>query len=228
MAMAIKLINLGLILATGILAWIFGPSLFMEAQYQKQVKQHQSGEPTIGFGALMFNLPPVTSKTEPGFATMADKAVVPTITPLSPEFGIVIPKIFANVAITENVNPAEKAVYQQVLRQTGGVAHAAGSAVPGEPGTVYIFGHSTDAGINVERLNAVFYLLRKLEAGDEIIVYYKNKPFKYLVSEKKTVNPDDISDITNVANEERLVLQTCWPPGTTWKRLLIIARLWKE
>ncbi|MBU1499414.1 sortase [Patescibacteria group bacterium] len=221
-------LNLGLVAAVALLAWIFGPSLFMEAQYQKQVQQQKSGEPTIGFGALMYTMPEVTGTVQPGFADMLDIKTGSTIVPISTEFGIVIPKIFANVAITENVNPAEKAVYQQVLREAGGVAHAAGSAVPGEPGTVYIFGHSTDATINVERYNAVFYLLRKLEPGDEIIVYYQGQPFKYLVSEKKTVNPDDISDIVNIENEERLVLQTCWPPGTTWKRLLIIARLWKE
>lgn len=215
-------VNLGLVLAVGILAWIFGPSLFMEAQYKKQVEQKKSGEPTIGFGALMYSTADVTGTAKSGFTDMINGTQT-IIMPISTEFGMVIPKIFANVAVTENVNPEEKAVYQQVLKQAGGVAHAAGTAVPGEPGTVYIFGHSTDATINVERFNAVFYLLRKLEAGDEIIVYYQNKPYRYIVSEKKVVNPTDISDIINIENEERLVLQTCWPPGTTWKRLLIIA-----
>lgn len=221
-------INLGLVAVLALLAWIFGPSLFMEAQYRVQVKQHQSGEPTIGFGALMYTTPEISGTAKSGFADMLDSKVESRIVPISTEFGLVIPKIFANVAVTENVNPSEIAVYQQVLKQAGGVAHAAGTAVPGEPGTVYIFGHSTDATINVERYNAVFYLLRKLEAGDEIIIYYQNKPYRYIVSEKKIVKPDDINDITNVENEERLVLQTCWPPGTTWKRLLIVARLWKE
>lgn len=225
------ILNGALVAAVALLAWIFGPSLFMEAQYRVQVKQQKTGEPTIGFGALMYTTPTMTGIVKPevglppqgGFADILDQSAT-LIVPISTEFGIVIPKIFANVAITENVNPAEKAVYQQMLKEAGGVAHAAGSAVPGEPGTVYIFGHSTDATINVERFNAVFYLLRKLEAGDEIIIYYQNKPYRYIVSEKKIVNPDDINDITNVENEERLVLQTCWPPGTTWKRLLIIAK----
>lgn len=216
-------INLGLVGVVVILAWIFGPSLFMETQYRVQVKQQKSGEPTIGFAALMYFLPEISGGAQGGFAEMLYETQAMMV-PISTEFGIVIPKIFANVAVTENVNPSEIAVYQQTLKQAGGVAHAAGSAVPGEPGTVYVFGHSTDATINVERYNAVFYLLRKLEAGDEIIIYYQNKPYRYIVSEKKIVNPDDISDIINVENEERLVLQTCWPPGTTWKRLLIIAK----
>ena len=220
-------LNLGLVAAVALLAWIFGPSLFIEAQYRVQVKQQKSGEPTIGFAALMYSLPEVSGTAKSGFAEMLYETQAMMV-PISTEFGIVIPKIFANVAITENVNPEDNKVYQQVLKQAGGVAHAAGSAVPGEPGTIYIFGHSTDATINVERYNAVFYLLRKLEAGDEIIVYYQNKPYRYIVSEKKIVNPTDISDIVNIENEERLVLQTCWPPGTTWKRLLIVARLWKD
>jgi len=216
-------VNLGLVLGLGLLAWIFGPSLFMEAQYQKQVKQQVSGEPTIGFGALMYTTMETTGTATSGFSESLGQPVS-GILPISPQFGIVIPKIFANVAVTKNVNPENEVAYQQVLREAGGVAHAAGSVLPGESGTVYIFGHSTDSGLNVERFNAVFYLLRKLEPGDEIIVYYNNQPYRYIVSEKKTVDPTDISDITNVENEERLVLQTCWPPGTTWKRLLIIAK----
>lgn len=216
-------VNLGLIFGVGLLAWIFGPSVFMEAQYQKQVGQQQTGEPTIGFGALMYTTIEVSGKPTSGFSESLGEPET-GILPISSQFGIVIPKIFANVAVTENVNPENEKAYQDVLRNAGGVAHAAGSVLPGEPGTIYIFGHSTDSGLNVERFNAVFYLLRKLEPGDEIIVYYQNQPYRYFVSEKKTVDPTDITDITNVSGEQRLVLQTCWPPGTTWKRLLIIAK----
>lgn len=216
-------INLGLIFGVGVLAWIFGPSFFMEAQYQKQVQQEKTGEPTVGFGALMYTTMEVTGKPISGFSEDLGQPET-GILPISTDFGIVIPKIFANVAVTQNVNPESEKAYQEVLRNDGGVAHAAGSVLPGEPGTIYIFGHSTDSAVNVQRFNAVFYLLRKLEPGDEIFVYYKNEQFKYIVSEKKTVDPTDISDITNIENEQRLVLQTCWPPGTTWKRLLIIAK----
>lgn len=209
-------INVGIVLVVATLAWIFGPSLFVEARYQQEVKRQQSGKPTVGFSGLMTSMS--------GFKAELDKGGLETLlTPVSAQFGLVIPKIFANVSVTENVNPADAETYQSVLRQAGGVAHAAGTAVPGEGGTVYIFGHSTDASVNVARFNAVFYLLKKLEPGDLIIAYYNNLPYRYLVSEKKIVNPDDLTDILNVTNDSRLVLQTCWPPGTSWKRLLIIA-----
>ncbi len=204
-------INIGLITAVSVLAWIFGPSLFVEAKYQDQVKKQQSGKPTTGFSSLMYSI----AGDEPG--------ITQVITPASIEFGLVIPKIFANVTVTENVNPEVAEIYKKALREKGGVAHAAGTAVPGEPGAIYIFGHSTDTSFNVARFNAVFYLLKKLEKGDLIKAYYKGEEFDYIVTEKKMVDPTDITDITNVESKEKLILQTCWPPGTTWKRLLIIA-----
>src|SRR3990167_865384 len=88
-------INLGLVMVVALLAWIFGPSLFMEAQYQKQVQQKKSGEPTIGFGALMYSMPQVARQAGLGFEGMINKAVEPAIIPISTEFGVIIPKIFA-------------------------------------------------------------------------------------------------------------------------------------
>jgi len=212
-------VNLGLVGVAMVLAWIFGPSLMVEAKYQSQITQQAgkpetfSGRPVAGFGTLMYSMT--------GFEEILEDDSL--MTPVSPYFGLVIPKVFINVGVTEEVNPADSDKYQEVLRQAGGVAHAAGTAVPGEPGTIYIFGHSTDAGFNVARYNAVFYLLRKLEAGDLITAYYKSQPYNYTVVEKKGVDSTDLTDIINVDNEERLVLQTCWPPGTNWKRFLIVA-----
>ncbi|MEK7514045.1 MAG: sortase [Patescibacteria group bacterium] len=206
-------VNLSLVLVAAVLAWIYGPSMVVEAKYQEQVKQQDFGG-GAGFSSLMYSMT--------GFSEILDDKSL--MAPIDPNFGLVIPKIFANVSVSQDVNPEVAVQYQAVLRQAGGVAHAAGSSVPGEAGTTYIFGHSTDAGFNVNRYNAVFYLLKKLEPGDEIIAYYKGQDYHYLVTEKKVVEPTDISDITNVANESKLVLQTCWPPGTTWKRLLIIAK----
>ena len=206
------------------LVWIFGPSLWLELGYQfrPQVKMEGSDPsifaptvPVSGFSSLFFNI-------DQGFSQLNQDASV-LITPLSSEFGIVIPKIMANVSVTPNVNPSDANIYQSVLRQSGGVAHAAGSALPDEDGTVYIFGHSTDSNLNVARFNAVFYLLRKLETNDSILVYFQGQEYRYRVKYKKVVEPTDLSDITDVSSPRRLVLQTGWPPGTTWKRLLIVA-----
>ncbi|MBU1085116.1 MAG: sortase [Candidatus Beckwithbacteria bacterium] len=231
-------INLGLVLAVGGLVWIFGPSLFMEIQFKEMSKQRGEGEASkSGFSSLMYSMSGVEEPMKINMGLVSDEASLVVlsgfgvlvgeevlIAPISSEFGLVIPKIFANVAVTKNVNPADEKEYQEVLRQAGGVAHSSGTSVPGELGTTYIFGHSTDASINVERFNAVFYLLNKLEPGDLIVAYYKGKQYKYEVSDKKVVDPTDLSEIVRVDNEERLVLQTCWPPGTDWRRLLVVAK----
>lgn len=216
------ILNGALVGALAGLVWIFAPSLWLEVGYQFRPKTVGT-EPTIGapaapvggFAGMFYSI-------DQGFSGLNQNAEV-LITPLSTEFGIIIPKILANVAVTPNVNPADANIYQTVLRQSGGVAHAAGSALPDEDGTVYIFGHSTDSNINVARFNAVFYLLRKLEANDLILVYYQGKDYRYRVKYKKIVEPTDLTDITDVTSPRRLILQTCWPPGTTWKRLLVVA-----
>jgi sortase A len=203
------------------LVWIFGPTLWLEIGYRfrpQTVATALTAAPTVpvaGFAGLFYSV-------NQGFSQLNQNAEV-LITPLSSEFGVVIPKILANVAVTANVNPADPNVYQAVLRQSGGVAHAAGSALPDEDGIVYIFGHSTDANVNVARFNAVFYLLRKLEAGDLVLVYFGGQEYRYRVRYKRVVDPTDISDITDVSAARRLILQTCWPPGTDWKRLLVVA-----
>ncbi len=145
------------------------------------------------------------------------------ITPASTDFGIVIPKLAANAPVFANVNPFNKSEYLSVLKS--GVAHAKGTALPGEEGNVYLFAHSTDSFLNVGRYNAVFYLIGKLEKGDEIDIFYKGERFKYEVVEKKVVPSADIKYLRNTKNkEEMLTLQTCYPPGTTLKRLIVISK----
>ncbi|MFQ5452177.1 MAG: sortase, partial [Candidatus Paceibacterota bacterium] len=89
---------------------------------------------------------------------------------------------------------------------------------------IYLFSHSTDYFYNVTRYNAIFYLLYKLEPGDEINLFYKGARYKYLVDELKIVNPSEVGYLTEKSGREELVLQTCWPLGTTFQRLLVFAR----
>jgi sortase A len=148
---------------------------------------------------------------------------VEEITPKDTIFGIVIPKIGANAIVIENVDPFDPAVYQYAL--TKGVAHAAGSAFPDQRGNVFLFSHSSVNFYEAQRYNSVFYLLDKLLNGDEITIYYQNKPFVYTVTEKKIVLPSDIQYLKGNGVGQTLTLMTCWPAGTTFKRLLVLAVL---
>lgn len=140
------------------------------------------------------------------------------------DFSIYIPKIDAKAPVFANTDAANQDVYAEALKS--GVAHAYGTSLPGQEGASFIFAHSTNGAWNVSRYNAVFYLLRELSAEDkdEIYVFFQGKVHKYRVAEKYITDGNDISWITDAKEgPERLVLQTCWPPGTVWKRLIIVA-----
>lgn len=139
------------------------------------------------------------------------------------KFSIFIPKIEAKSVVFPNVDITNAQEYLSALEE--GVAHAKATAFPGEDKTVFLFAHSTDESpLNVSKYNAVFYLLRKLEQRDQIIVFYKNEKFVYEVTEKIVVDPKDVSWLNKDYGEERLILQTCDPPATTLRRLLVIAK----
>lgn len=137
-------------------------------------------------------------------------------------FSLVIPKIEASENVIANVDASNEEEYKDALMH--GVAHAKGTFFPGQGRNIYLFAHSTDSSINITRYNAVFYLLRKLEEKDKIIVYFADKRYIYEVEQKMVVGAKDTSWLTKDYGGERLILQTCDPPGTTWRRLFVIAR----
>ncbi|MBU2577363.1 sortase [Patescibacteria group bacterium] len=138
------------------------------------------------------------------------------------DFSIVIPKISATSKIIANVDPADENIYKAALKN--GVAHAKGTKFPGSKGTIYLFAHSTNTLVNVSRYNAVFYLVKELEPGDQIIIFFAGLKYSYQVTEKIITTPEDLSLIKDGSSSERLILQTCWPPGTTIKRLVVVAK----
>lgn len=144
------------------------------------------------------------------------------IIPVNAEFGIIIPKIQANARIIANVNPYDSRAYQVAL--TKGVAHAKDSALPGQNGNIFLFSHSSVNFYEANRYNSVFYLLTKLEKGDEIILYYHKNKFEYSVTDKKIVEPADVSYLAKGTLGDTVTLMTCWPPGTTFRRLVVLAK----
>jgi LPXTG-site transpeptidase (sortase) family protein len=142
-------------------------------------------------------------------------------------FSIVIPKIDAKANIVANVDTANETEYDKALLE--GVAHAKGTYFPGQGKNIFLFAHSTNSPFNVARYNAVFYLLDKMSVGDEIIVYFADKRYVYKVTNTKIVGPTDTSyldgkGLAGNAPTEILILQTCYPPGTSWNRLLVLAK----
>jgi len=137
------------------------------------------------------------------------------------DFYIDIPKIKANAQVTPNVPINNKADYLEALKK--GVAQATGSGFPGEGKSIFLFAHSTDSPYNFVRYNAVFMLLNNLQNRDEIFLFFSGRTYIYQVYDKQIVSADRTDFINYPVTKETLILQTCWPPGTTWNRLLVFA-----
>lgn len=193
----------------------FWPIVSAEVGYRLKPPQEKVAQQASMFGILLEQAQAEEEKTR----VLAQQFRVPNT-----EFSVYIPKIGAKAAIIANVDPTSETDYKAALVQ--GVAHAQGSSYPGQAGGTYLFAHSTDGPWNFNRYNAVFYLLNELksEEQDEIYVFFLNKVYKYRIAEKHIVDADDTSWLTDTrTGPERLILQTCWPPGTTWKRLVVVA-----
>jgi LPXTG-site transpeptidase (sortase) family protein len=135
--------------------------------------------------------------------------------------GINIPSIFVDEPITFNVDPNDTRAYSAALKI--GIAHASGSGFPGTGRLGYYFAHSSNPEL-AQQYNAVFYLLGKLQNGDDVIIWHEGKEYPYKVMQKLITSPRDVSFLTRSYPKETIVLQTCWPPGTTLQRLLVFAQ----
>lgn len=147
----------------------------------------------------------------------------PTLPPVNTDFSLVIEKIGATAPIVRDVSPLDSWEYQRAL--TRGVAHAEGTSLPGQGGNIFLFAHSSANPLDASRFNSVFYLIHHLEKGDEIQVWYQDQKYVYIVTEKRIVDPNSIAYLDPLVSEEQLTLMTCWPPGTTLKRLIVVAKL---
>jgi sortase A len=98
-----------------------------------------------------------------------------------------------------------------------GPGHYAGTALPGEHGTVAIAGHRTTYGAPFRRLD-------RLRRGYAITLTMPYGTFTYSVEGTRSVPPKQTTVLGN-ANYERLVLTTCTPVGSDNKRLVATARL---
>src|SRR3989344_3931904 len=213
----------------------FGPIVQAEFGYRidQLVGEEYSLEPTVITSNLNSPTPApsgstITTTPQPsavtsggGFGSIKSNAKI--ITPVSTDYGIVIEKIKANAKVISDVDPANEKQYIKALSE--GVAEAKGSTKPGEPGNLYIFSNSTDAPWNIIRYNAIFYLLREMEPGDRVVMFYQGRRYDYIVFDKTIVDPKDTTLLRNRYDKPVITLQTCDPPGTLNNRLVVRAKL---
>ncbi len=112
------------------------------------------------------------------------------------------------------------------------LGHYKGSALPGETGNTFIYGHSVLPWFfNPKNYKTIFSTLGDLEEGDRFSINYNGKELVYEVKEKNVLPPNEVNPLEiwrpKYLNESTVTLMTCWPAGTKTKRLLVKA-IWLE
>jgi LPXTG-site transpeptidase (sortase) family protein len=201
----------------------FGPALYFEVSYRiMQARGIHVSINQISQAKIQPKIQATPTKTSLGFGDILSGPKEQILTPIDTQFSILIPKIGANARIFPNVDPSNPEIFLPILQK--GVAHAAGTFFPGQLGNIYLFAHSTDNFWDVGRYNAIFYLLKDLRKDDEINIFYQDVRHNYKVINTQVINSSDVSYMTQAqTGKELLILQTCWPPGTTWQRLMVFA-----
>lgn len=146
---------------------------------------------------------------------------------------LIIPKIWKNIPLVDvdtrrwivNFDNLEN-IFMTELEKW--VVRYPGTAKPWENWVAFVFWHSSNYPWMKWEYNDVFALLDNLNIWDEIIIYYNQKKFTYVISEKKVIKPGNIKIIDRDPNKKELSLMTCWPIGTSLNRLITFAELKEE
>jgi sortase A len=121
---------------------------------------------------------------------------------------VVIPKIKLDAIVVEGASPRQL---------SEGPGHLDQTAMPGEPGNSVITAHR----------DTFFRHIYELNKGDEITVLRNGQTFRFAVTGKKVVKPDDVS-VLRPTPDAQLTLITCYPTyyiGPAPERLVVFSRL---
>lgn len=148
---------------------------------------------------------------------------------VSNEPRLIIPKIAVDVPViydnTMGKTSAETAAKQDAALEKGvawfGIPGA--DSHPGQLGNTVLAGHSSNDWLAPGDYKFVFARLDQLKKGDVIYVNYQNIRYTYTVTNKKVINPNDISALYQGDTKPILTLLTCTPVGTALNRLLVYA-----
>lgn len=110
-----------------------------------------------------------------------------------------------------------------------GVVHYPGTALPGQIGTAYISGHSSNYVWARGSYNQVFSTLGNLadNTSFKVTVVQKNGKdaiYHYIVVGRQEYDAKDQAQFRNSA-QSVVALSTCWPVGSTAKRLVVFGQL---
>ena len=198
--------HLLIVLGIGVIVFTYVPILYAEIEYELFLKDNYPANAIEvvdkDMGPDYLNIKPYNSP--------------------SGTFYILISKIGVKAPIIPEVSTANKLEYSKALEN--GVAHAKGTALPGESGNSFLFAHSSLNFWKLGKYATVFNLLNKLENGDTIIIVKDGKPYLYEVYSKEIVKGWNTEPFDVEYDQPILTLVTCYPPGSTVNRLIVKAK----
>jgi LPXTG-site transpeptidase (sortase) family protein len=144
--------------------------------------------------------------------------------PLPNQANLIIESIGVNTPIIFGVNTDTGDIYKNL---ENGVVHYSTSPKPGQNGVSVVLGHSSAYPWYKGAYGSIFALLGKLKVDDKISIQYSDgRTFAYLVKQSIIFTPfkgDDRLTQIEQTQKSTLVLISCWPVGTNYKRIAIEA-----
>ena len=167
---------------------------------------------------------PIAAYVSPGESPAGEiEAIDPTVTltKVSAENKLIIPKLNVDVPLNFGVS-----VSDVMAAMNNGVVHYrinGASAYPGEIGNFVVMGHSAGDVYSTNQYKFIFSGLERLEEGDIIYVHYNSVRYTYKMVGREIILPTEVSKLVLDTDKPMMTLVTCWPLGTSQKRLLISA-----
>ncbi len=132
---------------------------------------------------------------------------------------ISIPKINVNAPVVYEPSIAEADILKALQN---GIVHYGTTPAPGQGGNAVFVGHSSNDWWEPGNYKFVFVLLDKLVVGDKFSLDYQSHKYVYQVASVQVVAPTDLG-VLAPSTQPEVTLITCTPPGTSWKRLVVVA-----
>lgn len=113
-----------------------------------------------------------------------------------------------------------------------GLIHYPGTAYPGQEGVAYVSGHSSNYVWSKSPYSHIFSRIDEMRVGDEFFISMPKAgggsvSLRYVVVSKNEYKPEDQSQFESaLSGSESIVnLSTCWPLGSTAKRMVVSGKM---
>lgn len=197
------------------------PSTDFATETEVAPSVEQATEPAASPSAVPASPSPATPTPAAVVAAAAAKTATATAWTSGkltiPSLGITTPVVY--------VNQVSEKSFQLGLQK--GVVQYPGTALPGQLGNMYIFGHSSDYRWAKGNYKTIFAKLPNIKVGAEVMITDgAGKSYKYRVTGTVVAKATDVKYLSQQAYKKKLLtLQTSYPIGTALKRYLVFTEL---